>query len=312
MRAETIQVEGYAISGEFTGSVKETEEQIFTTSPALPTNPGENTFVTPPAGGTVPTSDQPISPETTFQTLTSPTGEENPSAEGTFTTSSQPNGGGDGNNGGGGGGGGHSGGSSRRPTPVVSIAPTPVAGYCPVYLTKFIRLGRANDPAEVLKLQRFLRDSEGFANVPLSGFYDLTTYRAVMAFQTRYAKDILTPWGIDFPTGYVFITTTLAINNLHCERDPKTTLDLRYIFTSGGIEEAPSANPAIQVVPATTTPSLPIDELEMGVATSSSRFFLAALGVFNFFKQIPCWWWILILLIMGLTIIIRRDRNKSG
>ena len=153
-----------------------------------------------------------------------------------------------------------------------------------------------------LKLQRFLRDFEGFANVPLSGFYDLTTYRAVMVFQTRYSEQILAPWGIDYPTGYVYITTTLAINNLYCERDPATTLDLQYIYGTTST--------------ATTTLPLPFptDESEMGSATSTNRFFLAALGVFNFFKLIPYWWWIILLLIiisyLLFELIRERRRNR--
>ncbi len=147
--------------------------------------------------------------------------------EGSFTTAS--NGGGCTENcggGGGGGGGGSSGGGGRRvpPTP-----PSTPPGPCPLYLREFIKLGRDNNKVEVFKLQYFLRTYENL-EVPLSGIYDETTYEAVKIFQSRYGRDVLGPWGISEPTGYVFITTRLAINNIYCARTTANNLDLRNFY----------------------------------------------------------------------------------
>ena len=321
VRAETIQVVGESgslvISGEFSGSsvgIKTLEpEHNFTTLPTsalspTPMNLGEGTFTTL----AVTVLEQPVSSETIFQTLPLPIVEGGLSVEETFTTADNTppddggggsSGSGGGSSGGGSGGGGVSSGGSRRIVPVAPVAPT---GVCPVYLTKFIRLGVKNDPIEVLKLQRFLRDFEGFSNVPLSGVYDIVTYQAVRVFQTRYAKDILTPWGIDYPTGYVYITTTLAINNLHCERSPATTLDLRSHLSSFD-----TGVPAGLIV--TTTGTGTPEFLEVGQATSTSRLLTAALGVLDFFKQIPPWWWIILLLIIFYLIfeLIREKRRHQ-
>lgn len=144
------------------------------------------------------------------------------SDEFSFTTERD---GGDGGSGGGGGGGG-----SRRRT----SAPREVLGAvtpCGEYLFKYIRYGWDNDPVEVAKLQYFLRAYEGF-EVPISGVYDEVTLTAVMMFQRRYANDVLEPWGLTEmqPTGFVFITTRMAINNLFCRRSTDHDLDLRNIY----------------------------------------------------------------------------------
>ncbi len=276
VRAETIQVEGgngLVISGEFTGTVA--------AETPVPSTPGEGNFTTPAA----PVSQPTVVEEETFSTP----------AEPVITPDD-----GDDDNGGGGGGGR----SRRRTTPTVLATTTPAApGICQPYLLKFIRFGAANDPNEVRKLQVFLRDFQGL-DVPVSGFYDEATFEAVKIFQLRYTKDVLKPWGVSYATGYVYITTTLAINNIYCERDPANTLDLR-----SRLPKLPAS--VIDSILATSTPtSTPF--LEIGEATSTNSLMLAALGVFNFFKQIPCWWWILILLciIFYLLFQLRRERQK--
>ncbi len=106
---------------------------------------------------------------------------------------------------------------------------------CGEWLSKYIRYGWNNDPFEVLKLQYFLRTFEGF-EVGLTGVYDEPTLQAVMIFQRRYSDDVLNPWGlsVDQPTGFVFITTKLAINNIYCNRSTDTDLDLRHIYDHYG------------------------------------------------------------------------------
>ena len=123
-------------------------------------------------------------------------------------------------NGGGGGGGG--GGSSRPPTPDSGstnpgqvLGASTVSDFCP-YLKSYLRIGRANDTFEVIKLQAFLKTFEGYDYVTISGVFDEATLQAVNAFQLKYQSEVLTPWGISAPTGYVYITTLGKINKILC------------------------------------------------------------------------------------------------
>lgn len=86
---------------------------------------------------------------------------------------------------------------------------------CDRFLTAFIREGKENDTDQVKRLQRFLRDFEGAA-VSETGTYDAATIAAVRAFQTKYAADILTPWGIKGSTGFVYLTTRKKVNEIYC------------------------------------------------------------------------------------------------
>jgi hypothetical protein len=47
-----------------------------------------------------------------------------------------------------------------------------------------------------------------------TNYFGLLTYKAVIKFQEKFAKDILTPWGFKNGTGYVGKTTLLKINEL--------------------------------------------------------------------------------------------------
>jgi hypothetical protein len=87
---------------------------------------------------------------------------------------------------------------------------------CDYYLTEYIRYGADNNPEEVKKLQTFLNEYEG-EQIPVTGFYGEITMGAVNRLQKKYAEEILTPWGITEPTGYVYITTQRFINNKKCD-----------------------------------------------------------------------------------------------
>ncbi|MEA1929636.1 MAG: peptidoglycan-binding domain-containing protein [Patescibacteria group bacterium] len=214
-----------AISAEFSGSPVEenhnTGENVFTTTGSSTDDIGENIFTTATAD-----DDRPLAISEEFGGST--TGDDG--GENTFTTLA--NGGSDddpedcvsGCGGGSGGGPIH-----RRPDPKPVDLPAP----CVPYLLDFIKLGRDNDRIEVLKLQSFLRTFEGL-EVPLSGVYDQVTYEAVKVFQSRYSNDVLGPWGIGESTGYVFITTRLAINNIYCSRTTANNLNLRNFYPSYG------------------------------------------------------------------------------
>ena len=83
-------------------------------------------------------------------------------------------------------------------------------------MLEYIKFRADNNPVEVLKLQTFLRDYEGFANIPVTGVYDQVTFDALSAFQVKYRKDILEPWGHTKSTGYVYITTKKKVNEIYC------------------------------------------------------------------------------------------------
>jgi hypothetical protein len=80
-----------------------------------------------------------------------------------------------------------------------------------------MRIDFQNDPEQVTLLQIFLKDMEGYSYVNVNGVFDQATFTAVEAFQTKYASDILTPWGITAPTGYVYILTLKKINEIYCQ-----------------------------------------------------------------------------------------------
>lgn len=90
------------------------------------------------------------------------------------------------------------------------------------YLSKYIKYGAENDPAEVMKLQIFLNKFQG-ANLPITGIYGPQTREAVNRFQLAHNTFVLAPWkdaGFDqnpnTPTGYVYQTTRRWINLLEC------------------------------------------------------------------------------------------------
>jgi len=94
--------------------------------------------------------------------------------------------------------------------------PSSLEPTCSPYLLKYIKYGAKNDPAEVEKLQKFLRDYEGEKNLRISKVYDKTTYEAVIRFQEKYKKDILFPWKLTKGTGFVYKKTIAKVNQLYC------------------------------------------------------------------------------------------------
>jgi hypothetical protein len=97
-------------------------------------------------------------------------------------------------------------------TPTVSLSTT--APKCELLLTAYLRQGWNNDSDQVKKLQNFL-NKQGFL-VPVTGYFGSLTEAAVKAFQAAHNAEVLTPWGITEPTGFVFKTTRYKINTLHC------------------------------------------------------------------------------------------------
>lgn len=114
-----------------------------------------------------------------------------------------------GSSGGGGSGGGGGGGGSVLGTSASSTA-------CSIYITTFMRMGQENDPEQVKRMQGILKNFEG-ADVEETGVYDAKSVAAINAFQLKYADEVLTPWGIKTPTGYVFLTTRKKLNEVYCK-----------------------------------------------------------------------------------------------
>ncbi|MCL5782168.1 MAG: peptidoglycan-binding protein, partial [Patescibacteria group bacterium] len=85
---------------------------------------------------------------------------------------------------------------------------------CP-FITTYMKRGWANSPAEVTKLQNFLKDYEKMT-ITVNGIYDLATENAVKQFQAKYLDTVMGPWGANQPSGVVYITTTRKINELAC------------------------------------------------------------------------------------------------
>ncbi len=96
---------------------------------------------------------------------------------------------------------------------VVALAP---AEQCVPILTSYLRAGgTSNNVTDVKNLQKFLKDVEN-EQVDENGIYDIITIAAVKRFQMKYSSEVLTPWGINEPTGHVYYTTQNKINNLAC------------------------------------------------------------------------------------------------
>ncbi len=93
---------------------------------------------------------------------------------------------------------------------------------CP-YIEGYLRMGDNNDIGQVKELQEFFKNSEGFSEIKVTGVFGQATYNAVVSFQKKYKKEILTPWGITNPTGYVYYTTQKKINEISCGRNINLT-----------------------------------------------------------------------------------------
>jgi uncharacterized repeat protein (TIGR01451 family) len=98
-----------------------------------------------------------------------------------------------------------------------TTVPTTPPTSCGALISTYMRRGFAhNDIAEVKKLQQFLNQNLGI-NLPITGYFGPMTEAAVNQFQQKYAANVLTPWGIDAPTGFVYLTTRRWINLLYCQ-----------------------------------------------------------------------------------------------
>lgn len=108
--------------------------------------------------------------------------------------------------------GGGFGGGLTTGTPI-SGAGTSTIAVCEAGFTKYMRFGRANDKAEVIKLQKFLNTYEGTlkgTKLPLTGFFGTQTRAAVIKFQAKYL-------GAKYATGLVLNMTIAEMNRMACD-----------------------------------------------------------------------------------------------
>jgi len=88
------------------------------------------------------------------------------------------------------------------------------------FFTKYLKRGQSD--FDVKRLQVFLNNNTDtkLANTGAgspgkeTNYFGTLTYEAVVKFQEKYAKDVLTPWGLTTGTGYAAKTTIGKINEL--------------------------------------------------------------------------------------------------
>ena len=161
----------------------------------------------------------------------------------------------------------------------------PIPLSCPLFLREFIHLGRDNNPVEVRKLQAFLNVFEG-EHLPITGFYSQADFDAVSRFQGKYLNDVLHPWGIEESTGYVFITTRLAINNIFCGRSTANDLNLHNYYPE--VYQTIASQTQAQDSDVSFASTTPVATSTSNVAVLRRNFFqAAALGFLNLFKLSP-------------------------
>ena len=101
------------------------------------------------------------------------------------------------------------------PSPTPESEPTSVArNICQNPLEWPISLWGNNDADEVLALERFLI-GRGIL-ISSDGIFWDDDFEAIKVLQEEFRSEILTPWGINNPTGYVGRTTIQKIQELSC------------------------------------------------------------------------------------------------
>lgn len=102
-------------------------------------------------------------------------------------------------------------------TPVETqvVAETEEKKECETLIVTSIRLWSENDAGDVKDLEDFLNAFEG-ESLEVNWIYEQADFDAVKRLQLKYASEILTPWGVKNPTGYVYKTTTKKINDIYC------------------------------------------------------------------------------------------------
>jgi peptidoglycan hydrolase-like protein with peptidoglycan-binding domain len=171
------------------------------------------------------------------------------------------------------------------------------------YISAYMRRSMNNNSVEVMKLQYFLKNNESL-DVDTTGIFDDKTEKAVNAFQTKYSSEVLVPWGINYPTGYVYITTKNKINSIVCNSPMSYTGVVEYknnVLENVSYEEPVDIVGSVGLISATSTSGEP----------NPSPNIASVFGAFTdlvekFLKDIS--WYpllILILIILGTVLISR-------
>lgn len=208
---------------------------------------------------------------------------------------------------GGGGGGGNGPVSSTNFSAATNATSTNSIRPCAPFLTVYFSPLISNTAADILKLQTFLKDTAKFNVIP-TGIYDVQTINAVAAFQTRYASEVLSPWGVSRPSGNVFISTRKKINSMVCANAPivftaseLATMEARKAQLIAGTSASTTANtpPAVAIentatnstsTPTPTNPDIDTNEPIFGTNSTSNNtasvFNAVSNSVGNFFSKI--------------------------
>lgn len=172
---------------------------------------------------------------------------------------------------------------SSTANPLISAARGDSSDSC-VVLENNLRLG--SQGSEVTQLQELLNKFMG-ANLAISGNFDEATKAAVVAFQEKYADDILAPWGVTDASGIVSFTTLKKLNELSCNKTFDLTPIQQYLISQyrdnpAALNESTTTPATIEVGSDTVTPK---ETQTAGAADTeaSSGIFKA---ISNFFKNI--------------------------
>lgn len=82
-----------------------------------------------------------------------------------------------------------------------------------LFLTNPVKLGARNNPEDVKLLETFLNQYEN-TYLSVNGVYEKEDFDAVVKWQEKYKEDILTPWGLNKGTGYVYSTSLEKIKEI--------------------------------------------------------------------------------------------------
>lgn len=100
------------------------------------------------------------------------------------------------------------------------------SSICTPYLTEYLRYGENNNFVEVIKLQTFLNTHLN-AKLAINGTFDVATELAVRDFQKLYQDEVLSPWGLEKDSGFVYYTTQKKINEIMCGNTEQFPLTLK-------------------------------------------------------------------------------------
>lgn len=90
---------------------------------------------------------------------------------------------------------------------------------------QYLRINSKDNDSNQVKLWQAFLNKEVDAKLPITGYFGKLTFEAVKAFQSKYAQEVLIPWDIDSPTGYIYKSTLHKANTLLGCDGISTTLD---------------------------------------------------------------------------------------